>query len=467
MARARLLIVDDEPAATQHVMHLLASTGFSMEAVRGGDEALSAAQDADDRGRPFDVILVDYHMPDIAGADVLRGLSERGIDSHVILMSGQEPPNLAVEAMKLGAFDFITKPLDRAELELRIARALRDRQSTAGGESPVRKLRKSDVIVGGSPAVKELFQRLDMVAPTDVTVALSGEPGTGKELLARTIHNLSKRYQRRFVAISCAAIPAHLLRAKLFGHERGTDPAMLDGRPGLLAAADGGTLFIDDIDALPLSVQSDLVTVLRTREVRREGARPETPAASFDARIITATSRDLDKAVASGEFRRDLLYRINVFPIAVPPLRERRGDIPLLAQHFLLIYRAKIGRPITGFSSEAMDRLVEHEFPGNVRELEHLVHRSLARATGELVEADDIPLGESLATGSASLDLSRPFRELKRELINGFEQRYVRRLLRAHGGNVSAAARHAGMPRTTLRSLIRKHGIDPGRFRDE
>lgn len=320
-----------------------------------------------------------------------------------------------------------------------------------------------DVIVGGSAAIKRLYEHIHMVAPTDVTVAISGESGTGKELVARTIHNLSPRHQRPFVAVNCAAIPDTLLEKELFGHVRGAFTDALEDRPGLLAAADTGTLFLDEIGDMPLAIQAKVLRVLQSREVRRLG---DHRARAIDVRLITATHHNLEEAVNSGAFRQDLYYRINVFPIVLPPLRDRLDDIPLLAHHFLLAHRDKVGKQVTGLSADALARLQSHRFPGNVRELENLIHRALVLASGSLIEPWDLPLSASDADPGASIDLSRTFRDLKREVIESFERQYVYQLLSTNQGNVAAAARQAGMHRKNLWSLTRKYDIDPALFRN-
>jgi DNA-binding NtrC family response regulator len=455
------LVVDDEPSTAETVIHYLGQNA-DVVAVSGGDEGIRAAADADSQGRSFDVVLLDYYMPHTSGVEVLRDLSSRNIDARVIIMSGREPGDVAVEAMRLGAFDFISKPLSKAELRLRVERAMRDRR-TAIGDPTKRRPRKSDVIIGGGGWIKELYERIAMVAPTDVTVAISGESGTGKELVARTIHNLSPRYESPFVVVNCAAIPEHLLEDELFGHVKGAFTDATRDREGLFAAADTGTLFLDEIGEMQASLQAKLLRVLQSQEFRRIGDDRDS---KVDVRVITATNRDLEKAVATGTFRQDLFYRINVFPLHMPSLRERREDIPLLAHHFLLKHRAKVGKRIEGFSPAALAKMVAYDFPGNVRELENKVHHALVMAQGASIQADDIGVATPSAPTSTRVDLSRPFRDLKQDTIEAFEREYVRELLRAHRGNLAAAARQAGMDRKNLWALAKKYGIDLDGFRD-
>ncbi len=435
---------------------------MDVTAVGGGEEGIDVAVSAAAERAPFDVVLLDYYMPGLGGVEVLRELAQRGVDSRVIIMSGREPGEVAVEAMRLGAFDFISKPLNKAELRMRVERALRDRgpsdQLPLDAKEGKRRPRKSDVIIGAGTWIKELYERISMVAPTDVTVAVSGESGTGKELVARTIHNLSHRYESPFVVVNCAAIPENLLEDELFGHVRGAFTDATRDREGLFAAADTGTLFLDEIGEMPLALQVKLLRVLQSQEFRRIGDDRDS---KVDVRLVTATNRDLEKAVAAGVFRQDLYYRINVFPLHLPPLRERHEDLPLLAHHFLLKHRVKVGKRVEGFTPEALIKLGSYDFPGNVRELENKVHHALVMAQGEQITPEDIPVGENVGqAGPQRVDISRRFRDLKREVIEGFEREYTREVLRAHGGNLAAASRQAGMDRKNLWALAKKYNID-------
>ncbi len=439
-----------------------------VEAAGGGEQAIEAVLAAEREGRPFDVVLLDFYMPGTGGVDVLAALSTHEVDARVIIMSGREPGDVAVEAMRLGAFDFISKPLNKPELRLRVERALRDRGSTstgaAGGDAASkRRPRKSDVIIGGGQWIKDLYERISMVAPTDVTVAIGGESGTGKELVARTIHNLSDRYETPFVVVNCAAIPETLLEDELFGHVKGAFTDATRDREGLFSAAHTGTLFLDEIGEMQLSLQVKLLRVLQSQEFRRLGDDCDT---KVDVRLITATNRDLEKAVDAGVFRQDLYYRINVFPLVLPPLRERREDIALLAHHFLLKHRAKVGKRVEGFTPAAMRRLTAFDFPGNVRELENKVHHALVMAQGDHIRPEDIGF-ERAATGATTpvVDITRRFRDLKREVVEAFEREYTIELLRSHQGNLAAAARQAGMDRKNLWSLAKKYQIDIDSFR--
>ena len=492
--KPRLLVVDDDPSAAELVMRHLRELDVEVVGASGGEAGIAEA-----RGRRFDVALVDFYMPDKGGLDVLAAMQELAPDTRVILTSGQEPSEVAIEAMRHGAFDFIGKPLSGGELRLRIERALRDRHGGRGdirgkeieakvaqvkagfqgqpkappanegpggapGQKPAesRRPRKSDVIIGSGPWIKELYERISMVAPTDVTVSIFGESGTGKELVARTIHALSNRYERPFVVMNCGAIPEALLEDELFGHVRGSFTDASKDREGLFALADGGTLFLDEIGEMPAHLQVKLLRVLQSQEFRRIGDDHDI---RVDVRVVTATNRDLEKAVRDGSFRQDLFYRINVFPLTLPPLRERREDIPLLAHHFLLKHRQKVGKRVEGFTPAAMHKIVNYPWPGNVRELENRVHHALVLAQGERLLPEDVPIDAPAGAGARAIDVTRPFRDLKREVIDGFERDYARELLKAHHGNLAAAARQARVDRKNLWALLKKHGIEVKDFK--
>jgi transcriptional regulator with GAF, ATPase, and Fis domain len=357
----------------------------------------------------------------------------------------------------------VTRPFSAAELQFRIGRASAPvAGSSAGATEAKRWVRKSDVLIGAGAWIKELYDRIAMVAATDVTVAIFGESGTGKELVARTIHSSSPRHDAPFVVVNCAAIPENLLEDELFGHVRGAFTDATRDREGLLAAAHSGTLFLDEIGELPLPLQAKLLRVLQSQEFRRIGDDVDR---RVDVRIVTATNRDLDQLVARGAFRQDLYYRINVFPMHLPPLRERPEDIALLVHHFVQKYRARLGKAVEGVTPAALARLAAYEFPGNIRELENKVHQAMVVAAGRLIEEDDIALpAPSLAT-SVRVDVTRPFRDVKQETIDAFERAYLTELLRAHRGNLAQAARAAGMDRKNLWALVERHGLDRARFK--
>jgi two-component system, NtrC family, response regulator AtoC len=452
--KGRVLVVDADPAAPDAVRRQLGDAEVDVAGVPGGLDAALALERAAAAGAPFTVVLLDWS----SGAELLERL--RG--GPAVVVTDQAGGDAALEGMRLGAFDYLGKPWTPVELRLRLERALRERPEVAAGRREGRRPRKDDLIIGGSAWTKELFERISMVAPTDVTVFISGESGTGKELVARTIHASSARALRPFVVVNCGAIPESLLEDELFGHVRGAFTDASKDREGLFAAADGGTIFLDEIGELPGALQVKLLRVLQSQEFRRIGDDRDT---RIDVRVLTATNRDLERAVEAGVFRQDLYYRINVFPLALRPLRDRRDDIPLLAHHFLLKHRAKVGKRAAGFTRAAMDKLVAYDWPGNVRELENKVHHALVLAGEEQIQPEEIQLDVARSGRHTPLDVTRPFRDLKREVLEAFEREYARELLRRHRGNLAAAARQARIDRKNLWSLAKKYRIDLGAFR--
>ena len=446
----RVLVVDRSPQMRDVVAELLGAAGEVAYAARDGAGAQLRAAIA--AGQPFDVVLLEAEpAPTILQ---VRELITQGGGVRVVLAAA--PPDGAALAARCGAADVVTRPFIAAELAFRLGRA-----GAAGDRAEKRRTRKSDVLIGTGAWIKELYDRISMVAATDATVAIFGESGTGKELVARTIHNSSPRHDAPFVVVNCAAIPEALLEDELFGHVRGAFTDATRDRDGLLAAADTGTLFLDEIGEMPLPLQGKLLRVLQSQEFRRIGDDEDR---RVDVRIVTATNRDLEQLVAGGTFRQDLYYRINVFPLHLPPLRERPEDVPLLVQHFIHKYRDRLGKACDGIAPAALVRFQSYEFPGNVRELENKIHQAMVVAAGPIIEEVDVALPESRVI-RGRVDLSRPFRELKQEMIDAFETQYLTELLREHQGNLAQAARAAGMDRKNLWALVVRHGLDRAQFK--
>jgi DNA-binding NtrC family response regulator len=447
----RVLVVDRSSSTRDTVADLLGDLASEVVWVtREGAGAQLRAGIA--VGAPFDVVLLEADPPPTVAS--IRELVTLGGGVRVVLAAAG--PDGAGAATRSGAADVVVRPFNAAELAFRVGRA-----AAATDRADKRRPRKSDVLIGTGPWIKELYDRIAMVAATDATVAIFGESGTGKELVARTIHNSSPRHDAPFVVVNCAAIPESLLEDELFGHVRGAFTDASRDREGLLAAAHTGTLFLDEIGELPLPLQAKLLRVLQSQEFRRIGDDQDR---RVDVRIITATNRDLEQLVAGGSFRQDLYYRINVFPMHLPSLRERPEDIALLVHHFVQKYRARLGKPIDGVAPAALARFEGYDFPGNVRELENKVHQAMVVCAGPMIEDADVALPKSRAN-TARPDVDRPFRELKQELIDGFEKRYLTELLRVHGGNLAQAARAAGMDRKNLWALVERHGLDRAQFK--
>ena len=403
-------------------------------------------------GHAFDVVVLDAD-PALTAAGV-RELTTAGGNPRVVLVAAGGD-GIALAA-RCGAADVVMRPFSAAELAFRIGRV------PAGDlRGDQRRPRKSDIIIGPGPWIKGLYDRIAMVAATDVTVAIFGESGTGKELVARTIHTSSPRHDAPFVVVNCAAIPEALLEDELFGHVRGAFTDATRDREGLLAAAHTGTLFLDEIGELPLPLQGKLLRVLQSQEFRRIGDDQDR---RVDVRIVTATNRDLDQLVARGSFRQDLYYRINVFPMHLPPLRDRPEDIALLVHHFISKYRGRLGKAIDGITPGALRRFATYDFPGNVRELENKIHQAMVVAEGPMIDEPDVALPAGRIAGGRP-DITRPFRELKQEVIDAFEKAYLTELLREHRGNLARAARAAGMDRKNLWMLVARHGLDRDQFR--
>jgi len=406
------------------------------------------------------LVIADYDLPGMNGVELVRKLRAEKISAPVLIVSGVASVRVAVDAMKAGALDFVPKPLDLDFLRARAAQALELSQAAQELEELRRKVqrrRKADLVIGVSAAITEVRRLIGTVSHTEVAVALYGETGTGKELAARTIHEQSERSDQPFVVVDCAALPEPLLENELFGHEAGAYTGADRKTAGLLAEADGGTVFIDEIGEMPLSLQSKLLRFLQTKEFRRIGAAGQT---RVDVRVVTATNRNLEAEVAAGRFRQDLFYRINVFPILLPPLRERREDVALLADHFVRTMAKELDRPVEALKPEAIDVLTAHDWPGNVRQLENVLRRIIVAAEGGRIGAADVAavLGTP-APREGPLDGIVPFRQARAQTVEQFERSYLDRLLRATGNNVAQAARRAGLDRKNLWLKLKRYGL--------
>jgi two-component system response regulator AtoC len=447
----RVLVVDRSAATRDVVAELLGDLAIDV-AWAPRDGATAALRGAIADGKPFDCIVLEGEPAPTP--QLVRELVTQGGGVRVIVSAAG--PDAASIASRCGATDWVPRPFTAAEVAFRVGRS-----AALVERADKRRPRKSDVLIGTGPWIKALYDRIAMVAATDVTVAIFGDSGTGKELVARTIHNSSPRHDAPFVVVNCAAIPETLIEDELFGHVRGAFTDATRDREGLLQAAHTGTLFLDEIGEMPLPLQAKLLRVMQSQEFRRIGDDQDR---RVDVRIITATNRDLDQLVARGSFRQDLYYRINVFPMHLPALRERPEDIPLLVHHFMNKYRGRLGKPIEGVSAAALARFSAYDFPGNVRELENKVHQAMVVASGTTIEADDVslPAGKH---GAVRVDVERPFRALKQEMIDAFEIEYLTELLRVHRGNLAQAARAAGMDRKNLWALVERHALDRARFK--
>ncbi|UJX42957.1 sigma-54 dependent transcriptional regulator [Desulfovibrio sp. JY] len=449
MKRARVLVVDDEPIARENLVHILTKAGHRASAAEDGREALALLA-----GEPFDLVLTDLRMPGMDGMELLTAIKRRAPETEVIVVTGHAAVETAVTAMRLGAFTYVSKPIHVEEVLAQIAKAL---EKTAMRRELTRLRQNADPasglsrLIGGSDSMEALRQSIIQVARLECNVLITGETGTGKELVARTIHDLSPRSKGRFMAVNCGAFSEELISNELFGHEREAFTGAGARRKGLIEAAAGGTLFLDEIGELPLSMQVKLLRVLQERTFLRVGGTEEAP---MDARVLSATNKDLKKESDTGAFRQDLFYRLDVITVHVPPLSERREDIPELARHFLAKHAAASGRNVQ-LSPEVLDKLLLYEYPGNVRELENIVQKALAVSEGEVIESAHL-------LADLRDERIRPTRGARRDWpsLEEHEKSYIRDVLEEVEGNKSKAARILGIDRVSLWRKVKRYGLE-------
>ena len=446
----RVWIVDDDPAIRELLSFMVAEDGYQVEPFASGGEVLATAHE------PPAAVLLDLMMPEVDGVAVLKELGRRHPSLPVIILTAVNDVGRAVEVTKLGAYDYLTKPVDKDRLLTTLRRAV----SHHSLEQEVGRL-KSELgdrfhlrnIVGSSSAMRRVYDQIERVLESDISVFISGESGTGKELIAKAIHYGSLRSDGPFVDVNCAAIPEGLQESELFGHEKGAFTGALATHPGKFEQATGGTILLDEVGEMSPSAQARLLRVLQERRLQRVGG---TKVIELDVRVVSASNRDLAQLVSDGRFRQDLFYRLVVFPIELPPLRERREDVPALVEHFLAKYAADAGRRIDRIQPSGLECLVAHDWPGNVRELENVIHRSLLVATGPELLLTDLPrdLREGTDDGGETVVLGgepRSLEELEREAI--------RQALEHFGGNLSDVARQLGIGRSTLYRKLDHYGL--------
>jgi two-component system response regulator AtoC len=449
----RLLVVDDEESIRVSLCALLARHGYYTAAARGAQEALALLA-ADD----IDVAFIDVRMPEMDGIDLTREIVARGIRTTIIVMSAYGSVDNAIEALKAGAYDYVTKPFKTDEVILTLAKA-EERECLRRENARLRAAAAGSGTVGGmvsaSEAMARVFKLISKVAEVRSTVLIMGESGTGKELVARAIHNSSARAKGPFVAVNCGAIPETLLESELYGHKRGAFTDAHADKPGLFSEADGGTLLLDEIGELPMSLQVKLLRTLQEGTIRRLG---DTKDEKVDVRVIAATLRDLEEDAKNGRFREDLYYRLNVLPIRIPPLRERREDIPLLVTHFVERVNVRLGTKIEGATPEAEKMLLAYEWPGNVRELENVVERASVLTEGTWITSADLPdriqqtqdiIHATLASGELSV----------KKTVRIIEEELIRRALVKTQGNRTRAAEVLEISHRALLYKIKQYGI--------
>jgi len=474
MSIHRILVADDEESMRWVLSRALGKKGFTVDLASNGDEALSLFE----RNR-YDLAILDIKMPGRSGLDLLRRFRDQCPDTLVIIMTAESSMENAVEAMKSGAYDYMTKPFDLNALDAIILKA----DKALDVSSEVNRLktelqepyRLDRGIIGSSPAMQQVYKIVGKTAPSDVTVLITGESGTGKELVARAIHYNSRRLGKPFIALNCAAIPRELLESELFGHEKGAFTGASERRLGKFEQAQGGTLFLDEIGDMPLELQAKLLRVLQEKEITRTGGNTTIP---VDVRIVAATNQDITRKIAENEFREDLYYRLNVVPIQLPALRDRRADIPLLANFFINRANSELGIQIKGCTDEALRMLSDYDWPGNVRQMENTLFRAALLASDPILSSADFPDLFGTTTGSengtsledliagklqSSLLPMDDFNELDNlyeMVLHQMERPLIRIVLKKTRGNQVRTAEILGINRNTLRKKIQTLGID-------
>ncbi len=454
----RVLIVDDDPLICEELLGIYRAAGF--EALATEDPARLPEILAEG---PFDLGVVDLKLPGTDGISLMEEMRARVPGMDVIMITGHGSIKGAVEAIRRGAIDYITKPFDRDEILLATQQALERRRLVSEIEYLRRQLgeRYSFAnMVSKNPAMLEIFALIEALGQNDMTVLIVGESGTGKELVARAIHFQGKRCNGRFVAINCGALPESLLESELFGFERGAFTGATREHIGKLEWASGGTLFLDEIESMPLSMQVKLLRALEERAIERLGGNRRI---QVDIRVVAASNRDIERAVREGRMREDLYYRINVVQVRLPPLRERLEDIPLLVAHFLRNNPVAREKGVTGVSETALSRLMAHDWPGNVRELMNVIERALLRTTGPVIEEVDV--GRNARLPSEPAGATAQFQVPLRDYVRAAERAYLAHLLERYRGSIGPSARHAAIDQATLHRKIKAHGLRPAEFR--
>ncbi len=456
----RILLVDDEEIVLRSCARILRDGDYEIDMARDGRAALEKVNEND-----YDVLILDIMMPRMDGIEVLRRVKEARPEIDVIMITGLHDIETAVKAMKIGALDYLPKPFEPEELQMLVTRTFDRRarlQGSVDRENDSGTSYHFENIIGSSQPMQRVFRLIAHCAPTNSTVMLRGESGTGKEVIARAIHFNSLRKDRPFVPVDCTSLSENLLESELFGHVKGSFTGAVSNKKGLFETADGGTLFLDEIGNISLPTQAKLLRFIEEREFKAVG---DTRIQKVDIRLITATNKNLEGMVADGVFRDDLYYRINIFPIEIPPLRERRDDIPALAMHFLGRFNEDMKHKAQEFSPGAMNLLMNHDWPGNVRELENVIQRAVILASGDVIRQGHlVNIIDMLPR--IDLDVPRTSEELKRikkvarqRSVENVEKHFVLGALKRNGWNVTRAAEETGMQRSNLQALMKKYDI--------
>jgi len=458
MANENILIIDDSPEIVTQFANFLKEEGFEVETALDGQAGIAKIEK-----RFYDLIITDLKMPGLDGMQVLKYVQENSPDSICIILTGYGTVKNAVEAIKLGAFDYLTKPIKLDEILITLKRALEYRnlrRENINLKNQLRKKYRFENIVGDSEKMQKIFEVIEKVADSDSTILILGESGTGKELIAKAIHYNSYRREGPFIPVNCAAIPSELLESELFGHEKGAFTNAIRTRIGRFELANGGTIFLDEIGDMSPVLQSKLLRVLQDRQFERIGG---IKTIKTDIRVIAATHQDLKLAVEQKRFREDLYYRLNVIPIHLPPLRERKSDIPLLAHHFLDHFNRTKKKKIKGFTKEAMDKLIQYDWPGNVRELENTIERVVILLDGDFITPQDLPEKfQNLTRENIPQEIIIPDEGISlEEAVNEFERKLILQALQKTGWVKNKAARLLNLNRTTLIEKIKRQNLYP------
>jgi two-component system response regulator HydG len=452
--KAKILVVDDEPSQRKMLQANLSLDGYQVFEADDGTSAIKRVSE-----EFFDLILMDNRMSQMDGIDALREIKKISPGIPVIIITAYASVETAVQALQAGAHDYLTKPLDIDELRFKVQQSLefwRLKEDNILQKRRIENLFDASRIVGRSQRMKDVLETVAMVAPTEASVLILGESGTGKELIANALHQGSSRSDKRFIKVNCAALPETLLESELFGHEKGAFTGAIGRRPGRFELADGGTIFLDEIGEMTLATQAKLLRVLQEREFEPLGS---TKTVKVDIRIIAASNKILGEEVKRGTFREDLFYRLNVVPIFLPPLRDRKEDVPLLVEHFLNIYNEKNGRRLHGFHPRALDALMRYTWPGNIRELENVVERAVILTRDDYVPFSELP--EAIRGADGDL-LPDQFREGIRPgmTIREMEKELIIKTLEDNDGNRTRTSRVLGITRRTLQHKLKEYGLD-------
>jgi DNA-binding NtrC family response regulator len=461
MIKAKILVVDDEEIVLKSCRKILEGGGHQAFTALSGQEAFDLLDK-----EPIDIVITDIKMPGMDGMEVLERIKEKYPDLLVIMITGYSTVQSAVQAMKLGAFDYIPKPFTPDEVLVVVEKAL-EKKSLVYENIYLRKELEAkygfDNIIGSSPKMHEVYKLIRKVAPTDSTVLIRGESGTGKELIARAIHFNSPRKQKPFVPVDCGVLAQELLESELFGHVKGSFTGAIVTKPGLFEIADGGSIFLDEIGDINPNFQSKLLRVIQEREFTPVGGvKPK----KVDLRFIVATNKDLERLVEEKQFREDLFYRLNVVSITIPPLREKKDDIPLLAYHFLRKYAKEMKKNIKSISVDAMNMLITYSWPGNVRQLENVVERAIVMAEGDTVTTEHLPFvvrAETAHPDTPSPKTSEELKEIKKRVresaVESIEKSFILDALTRNDWNITRSAKDVGMQRPNFQALMRKYNI--------